>query len=109
MEFSPQLGGSKPVLMASHRSNQPELMLFNPHSGPVKGDANPNDGLIMEPLGSTGDPDRESAMSVSEDKAGQRADESNSDSGSGESATDPVFSQQPRRIASHVQIQRRQS
>ena len=71
--------------MASHSSDQPELKLFNPPSSPVKGNADPDDTLVVEALGSTKDCDRDSAVGISEDDANQDDDESDSDSDSQES------------------------
>ena len=74
------------MLPASGSSDQPELELINPPSSPVKGDANPNDGVVVETLGSTKDCDRDSIMGVSEEDANQGDDESNLDSDSWENA-----------------------
>ena len=80
VEFSLKLGAAK-----QQCSNQLELRLLNPPSSPVKGDANPNNGFIVEASGSTKDTDRDFAMGVSEDDTDQGVNESDSDSDSWES------------------------
>ena len=90
-------------------SDQPILELFNPSSSPVKGDAYPSNGLVVEASGSTRDHNRDSVMVISGDKADQSADESDSDSDSWESATNsiPALTQQLGTIASHFWRPRR--
>ena len=86
MEVSPKTRGSQTALTANYSSDQPELELINPPYSPVKGDTNPDDGMVVEALGA-----QEIVIeillweSVRED-TDQGDDESNSDSDSRESA-----------------------
>ena len=100
-EFSPNWG-HQTVLEGSHNSDQPELKLINPTSSKVKGDTDPDDRVIVEALGSTGDHGRDYVVGVSEEVANQGDDESDSDSDSQESATDSGPESAAGAIASHA-------
>ena len=84
----PKTGDSKTALEASHNSNQPELELINFPSNPVKGDADSNNGVTVEALGSTGSCDKDSILGVSEEDTNQGDKESDSYSDSRESTAD---------------------
>ena len=83
--ITPKTRGSITVLAVSHSSDQPKLKCINPPSNLVKGDADFNDGVVVEALESSGDCERDSIVSVSKEDANQVDDESNSDSDSEDS------------------------
>ena len=77
VEFSPELATAL----------NPEPEVINLPSSPFKGDADPDHGMVVEALGSTGDHDRDSTRDISEDEADQGIEESDLDSESWLSAT----------------------
>ena len=73
---------------ASHSLNQPEPNLFTCPSGPAKGYTKPNDGVVVEASGSTGDHDKDSTVGISEDAVDQGGSRSDSGNDSWECVTD---------------------
>ena len=73
---------------ASHSFDLPEPKLTDLPSSPFKGATDPNDGVTVEALGSTGDCNIDSTVEVSGDNADQGGDEADSGSDSWESAVD---------------------
>ena len=69
--------GVHPNTSPSSDHPEPELIILP--SNPVKGDADPNQGVVAETLGSTGDHDRDSTGDISEDETDHGIEESDSD------------------------------
>ena len=83
-----EVRSSETALASSHSSNQPALEPIKPLSSPAKSDAVPEDGMAVDALGSTGGPDRDSAVGISENDTDHSDDESESDWESWESVAD---------------------
>ena len=84
----PKIRNTETVPAASHSFDLPEPGLIDVPSSPVKGAADPDDGLAVEAMWSTRDCDRDSTMGISKDNANQGSDESDADSNSWECAAD---------------------